>query len=200
MKQINGKRFTKNAKVVMHFVRAARWIFLGLTVLSVLVALGLFFVPQDVFEVNIDKLDGWRLELSSVLQIDTSVLSPSLTFNIKTILWPFSLLTLIVCGCLSQVFYELQKILRHVIDANPFAIQNGRSLGVIGIYITVFAFLKPVAMFFFYSHMIDVFALKGYHVLYKIDLFLVFVGVMVALLSQLFKYGSFLQTEFDETL
>ena len=94
----------------------------------------------------------------------------------------------------------LRDLLKTVAQGVPFDKENPMRLVNIASVVIGGAFLFPALNELVAGRMIDTFLLKGFSLKYSADLFLLLAGLMMLIMAGVFKYGCYLQNEYDETL
>lgn len=91
-------------------------------------------------------------------------------------------------------------ILKSVEDSKPFTGENPGRISIIGAVILISAFLIPAAEVAVAKVIIDTFKIQNLATNYSVNFILVLTGFMMFILGGIFKYGSYLQYEYDETV
>jgi hypothetical protein len=144
------------------------------------------------FNISLDTVKGFSIMLPN-LSIPSNADLTKVFISIVTTLF-------IYCLSLAVLFKEIRDILKTVATNTPFEETNSKRLLVIGSVLTVssilFNFMTNI-IFVSFLKMLDI---KNIDVSGGIDMFMFLTGVFMLILSGVFKYGAYLQKEFDETL
>jgi hypothetical protein len=108
---------------------------------------------------------------------------------------------IIVSGLMvSIILFEIKRILKSVLQDNPFKLGNSKNLTVIGAVLIVGSFIIPFLEGKTISAIIRALHINGINFSFSIDGTMLFSGIIVLILAGVFKYGSYLQEEVDSTL
>ncbi len=106
---------------------------------------------------------------------------------------------------ISVIFYiiniqQIKKILKSIIDDRAFDIKNAKCLSVMGINFLVASILFQLAGNIFGAEVLKLINIDAGPISFLPDFSLVFTGVLLLILSNVFKHGHYLQEEYDETV
>jgi len=108
-----------------------------------------------------------------------------------------------VSGNIGQVKYtadEIKRILKSVIQDNPFKKGNSRNLTVIALVLIIGSSILPFMEARVVSEIIRVLQIANINFSYSVDSTMMFSGIIVLILAGVFQYGNYLQEEVDSTL
>ncbi len=106
---------------------------------------------------------------------------------------------------LSVLFYiiniqQIKKILRSIMDDKAFDIKNAKCLSIMGINFLSASILFQLAGNIFGAELFKLIGIDAGSISFLPDFSLLFTGVLLLILSSVFKYGNYLQEEYDETV
>lgn len=120
--------------------------------------------------------------------------------NLKPIVSAILTLTTLAEAILIVILKYLIIILRNVEANNPFALENAKAIKIIGIATVVASGAIQIAYAYSAYVAIEAFKITNIGVNFSINVNMLFMGLLIILLSEIFRYGAYLQQEYDETL
>ena len=151
-----------------------------------------FIVPADSRDnvgFSIDGLVGYSIGLNTAAELSLKPIYQSICF-----------MAAVISAGLSVVFKQISRILKTVEANRPFSEENSRSLTVIGFILLIGSFVIRVVEGIVARAIIDTLNIQNMQVNYSIDGFMIIAGLLILILAGVFKYGSYLQQEYDTTL
>ena len=106
----------------------------------------------------------------------------------------------ISCALGALFLRQLVGILREVENGRPFSPDNAKRLGKMGILVIVSSIVYRIGQAAALNTVIDLAGLNDLTVNFAPDMDMIFIGILLFILAGIFKYGSYLQDEFDATL
>jgi hypothetical protein len=119
---------------------------------------------------------------------------------IKPFLQAFFAWIAVAALMMSVILFELKRILKSVVQDNPFEKGNSKNLTIIGIALIVGSLIMPLLEGRIVSAIIRVLQISNINFNYSIDCTLLFTGIIILILAGVFRYGNYLQEEVDSTL
>ncbi|MFZ5354094.1 MAG: DUF2975 domain-containing protein [Bacillota bacterium] len=95
---------------------------------------------------------------------------------------------------------QIVDILKTIERDCPFAEENSKRLGIIGTVMLVGSVVFNITQSAMATAVIMSYNIPNFDVKYSIDKNMLLMGLLVLILAGVFKYGSFLQNEYDSTL
>jgi hypothetical protein len=178
-------------------VNISFWILIGLAILATLLTIVTRVFPDII---NLSDSDGsFRISPDNIIQfeISTSDISNTDIAEIYSYLFAGSALLLIL---ILLVLGQLRIILKNVVNENPFAEKNAKSIKNIGYVIMASSLVMPVTKAFLINKIIHAFNLSNVNVVYTVNIEVLIIGILLLLVSAIFNYGAYLQQEYDTTL
>lgn len=197
MKVPNLVKYSKLSKGIYVIVNISFWILIGLAILATLLTIVTRVFPDII---NLSDSDGsFRISPDNIIQfeISTSDISNTDIAEIYSYLFAGSALLLIL---ILLVLGQLRIILKNVVNENPFAEKNAKSIKNIGYVIMASSLVMPVTKAFLINKIIHAFNLSNVNVVYTVNIEVLIIGILLLLVSAIFNYGAYLQQEYDTTL
>ena len=100
----------------------------------------------------------------------------------------------------SAILFEVKRILKTVVNDNPFEKSNSKNLTVIALILMAGSLIVPFFEGRIAATIIQTLQLSNIHVSYSLNGTLLFTGILILILAGVFQYGNYLQEEVDSTL
>jgi hypothetical protein len=188
-------RFKGLAGILYVIIKVFFWAAIIFTAAFALGALLTVLSPNDLMKVA--NTESLRLSLGSTIKFTIDNLG-NLDFK------PVLLAILISCAVAFPLFaaicWQVAGILKTVKEDKPFAEENAKRLMIIGIILINASWILQVIEAVTASVAITAFSIPNISIAFNIDLTMLFMGLLVLILAGVFKYGSYLQGEYDATL
>jgi len=148
----------------------------------------------------------------------TNVFNGDLTFNIKGLVefdvasrlgedlaFKGTLLLLLPTILFYILFYiinfsQVSSILKSVLSDQPFDENNSRSLFVMGSTFVAGSFILEIMGNALFVQIATIIGASGINISFTPNLTMLFTGILLFILSGVFKYGNYLQNEYDSTI
>jgi hypothetical protein len=118
----------------------------------------------------------------------------------KNIYLAIMIMSALIFVLMIPILKQLVLILKTVEEDKPFAKENAKRISTVGIVLMLSSFLIPAFEVFVARIMIDTLKIENISTNYSANIILILTGFMMFILSGIFKYGSYLQHEYDETV
>ncbi|HPJ76471.1 MAG TPA: DUF2975 domain-containing protein [Clostridia bacterium] len=197
MKVPNLVKYSKLSKSTYGIINVLFWILFALTILVILLTIATRVFPNII---NLSDSDGsFRISPDNIIQfeISTGAISNTRIVEIYSLMFAGSALLLIL---ILLVLSQLKIILKNVVNKNPFAEKNAKSIKNIGYVIMASSLVMPVTKAFLINKIIHAFNLSNVNVVYTVNIEVLIIGILLLLVSAIFNYGAYLQQEYDTTL
>ena len=197
MKVPNLVKYSKLSKSTYGIINVLFWILFALTILVILLTIATRVFPNII---NLSDSDGsFRISPDNIIQfeISTGAISNTRIVEIYSLMFAGSALLLIL---ILLVLSQLRIILKNVVNKNPFAEKNAKSIKNIGYVIMASSLVMPVTKAFLINKIIHAFNLSNVNVVYTVNIEVLIIGILLLLVSAIFNYGAYLQQEYDTTL
>lgn len=190
------KKMSRSLRIVMQtFYWASVICVIALSIAFVVVSL----LPDNNFIVPADSRDNIAFSIDGLVSYGIG-LSTAAELSLKPIYQSICFMAAIISVGLSFIFKQISRILKTVEANRPFSEENSRSLTVIGFILLMGSFVIRIAEGIVARAIINTLNIQNMKVNYGIDVFMIVLGFLMLILAGVFKYGSYLQQEYDTTL
>jgi hypothetical protein len=199
MEKNSLEKMNQGAHVVAKVLQVVFWLFIVIGGLLIIGGIVVHFTPDHYFVISdfykgdlVFEIEGlFRYEFTNELGREV-MLKPIILLVIPMIL-------------LNILFYLinfklLRSILKTVIENRPFDEKNSKSLFIMSITFIAASFIFQIAGNIIFSKIFATIGIVGKGFTFTPDFTMLFTGILLAILSGVFKYGNYLQEEFDETV
>ncbi|WP_341636992.1 DUF2975 domain-containing protein [Staphylococcus casei] len=214
MKKINNKRFNLLVKTLI-ILATIILIMTSLSILPILIGIiGIIFIPTSFINDQIAKvdekfmIDSFDLTKSTAAQYNLS----DITFSKPpVILVLFLIIILIILYIL--IIAQVRKWLKNVSNGQIFTYKNASTIAfiaycflILGVFKSVINLASNFVIYSFLDYNSKLYALVDKNIesvgdfIYDFNFTLIFAGIIIWIISYVFKYGAFLQDEFDYTV
>lgn len=190
------KRFSHNIRIVMNVFY---WGTIVAALGSLIAAIVIKFIPDSQFILSEGNIGHHTFSLDSIIKYNLNGVASQGT-SMKNIYITIMIMSSLICALLIPVLKQLVLILKTVEENKPFAIENAKRISIFGVVLMLSSVLIPAIEVFVANMIIDTLRIQNISTNYSINFVLVLVGFMVIILGGIFKYGSYLQYEYDETV
>lgn len=101
---------------------------------------------------------------------------------------------------LTVFFYHLILILKSVKEDHPFARENSNRLSVMGILLIAYTIVIRIGEYVMLKQVLGTVNIPNVNLKFSFNTGGILLGLLIILLAGIFKYGSYLQKEYDTTL
>lgn len=193
--RIGYKKATKVVKVVLDI---SFWVIAVFGIIGLLSLIISPFIPDKSFMLTGDQLNRLKFSFEGMLRF--TVNKKQDYFNLKPYLQSIFLLSAILSAIFTAILYELRKILKTVILDNPFDKENSKRLTIIAVVLMIGSLFVNIARASIATAFVKVTNITGISINYNIDFSMFLYGFLILILAGVFKYGCYLQEEYDATL
>lgn len=144
---------------------------------------------SDNIGFSIDGLINYRINPQTAIEL-----------TLKPIYQAISFMATIISIGLSIIFRQIVKILKTIELDRPFSEENSRRLTIIGFVLIIGSFVFKIAEGIVANAIIHTLSIPNVQVNYSADGFMMLTGFLMLILAGVFKYGNYLQQEYDTTL
>jgi|GEM_PF-332606 len=201
-RDFNVLGFKKLANILRIIMNVLYWISLGGIVISVLAIPVLYFVTNGDLTANHILKGSLTVNLSNGrgLSFNYPQITVPPTADFTRIIMSIIGGTAIFCMAMMVIFRQLRDILKTVSTGTPFEAKNSKRILNIGATLIGFSIAFNVFISFILMNIVDTLDIKDLQITSGVDMFMFFTGILLIILSGIFKYGAYLQNEFDTTL
>lgn len=198
-----AKRIKSTAHVLRIFTLICFWASLAAAVLTAGVAIVLqIFSNSNTFTASdYQKIpfltSGSSIDIGNTLRVNLSELPGADMIHVIIAL----MITVSICGFIMLPFFkQLSLMLKSTENGLPFAAENAKRLSVMGIAIIVMSVVYRIGEYITMQSVLKTINAQGMTAQLGIDTTGILMGVLLLILAGIFKYGSYLQEEYDTTL
>ena len=193
--RIGYKKATKVVKVVFDI---SFWVIAVFGIIGLLSLIISPFIPDKSFMLTGDQLNRLKFSFEGMLRF--TVNKKQGYFNLKPYLQSIFLLSAILSAIFTAILNELRKILKTVILDNPFDKENSKRLTIIAVVLMIGSLFVNIARVSIATAFVKITNITGISINYNIDFSMLLYGFLILILAGVFKYGCYLQEEYDATL
>lgn len=186
----------KTAKILRAIMDVFFWVTIisgmGIVSLCILVLIGALTIPKTesmTISLVLNGLISYKVDRS---MYELPILRPVILRFIPTV----SLVVLMA----ATIFRQVRNILKTVVQDCPFAEENAKRLFIIAFSLITGSVLINVAQYLLVVAAVQSLQINCLQVSYATDLTMLTTGLLILILAGVFKYGCFLQKEYDATL
>ena len=174
------------------------WITLLGMGLLIVAAIVVPFLSDDIFIVKEANNKGFTLSMDSLIRyrMDASHVGVSVKSIYRSIAW----IAAFTSGGFIIILKQLISLLETVETDKPFAKENEKRLTIIGVILILGSIILRITGAMAAKTIITTLNITNLDININIDLFMAFTGFMMLILAGIFKYGNYLQEEYDSTL
>ena len=195
-KMLKIKRYSHNLRLVINvFYWASIVIACGCLITSIV----LKFISDSQFVLDEKSIGHLGFSLDRLINYNINDVALKGT-NMKNIYMAIMLMAASISILIIPILKQLVLILKSVDKDKPFEKENAKRILIIGNVIMLSSFLIPAFEVIVARSIIDTFKIQNISTNYMVNFVLLITGFMMIILSGIFKYGSFLQHRYDETV
>jgi len=195
VKELNQINIKNLQRIIVFFY----YLFLGASILSFVSFVVFVFIPKGVLELNGTYLSNLNFNLESIIVYHVRDINVDV-ISLKGILLSITFAVSVILCLLVLILKQIILIFKTLEIKNPFDEQNSKRVFVIGILLIISAFVSNALIALTYYKVIHELELQNVSVSLGVNGGLLIAGFLVMILSSIFKYGTYLQNEYDQTL
>ncbi len=200
MNQKKGNlKIKKMARIVRIVFKIAFWISVIAVVIPPLMFVAIQFLPAEYLMSSQFQNGSFYLTLDGLLRYRVPE-NMSQDISLKPIIDAILLMVAVISVGFAILSRKMSQILKTVESDSPFEMENANRLSVIGWLLIIGSFVYQIANAYVAMAMIDTFGIHDLDVVVGVDNAMIITGFILLILSGVFRYGSYLQDEFDSTL
>lgn len=196
--QIDFSRFKKLAGFLRNLMHVFFWIAVSLGGLLAVGAMVIGFTSAAKFT-GINGYGSLSFSTNGLLSIRVNP-DDLAGINIKPIIVSILAMTSVALATTAPFLRQLAALLHSVVEDKPFAPENSRRLAIMGWVLIIGGLICQLVKTVCAQIIIHTLNSAQYGSSGELNLGLLLVGVLLLILSGIFRYGAFLQQSFDETV
>lgn len=189
------KRYSHILTKVMRFFF---WAAVVVACVSLIAAVATIFIPASKFIFRNNYAGSFGLSFDGLIRYDLTEAAQGI--SLKDIYIAVLFMSVPLLLLVAFVAKQLVHILKSLEKDTPFEKENAERILAVGRVLLLGAFLIPAFEYIPATVMLDLLKMQNINLNYSVNLYLVLAGFLMFILSGIFKYGSFLQKEYDETI
>ena len=198
----NYNRLKSAASALRLLMQLCFWASLAAAVLTAVIGLALIAIPgaYSLFAKPFSFSKGSPvIELNDMLRysIDPGVVTVE---KMKPVYLAIIFRTSICGFIIAPFLYQLKSILKSAENSRPFEVKNAGRLTWMGAFIIAYSIVYRIGEYVALQTTLNVINVPDMTVNYTFNTSWVIMGILLFILAGIFKYGSYLQDEFDATL
>lgn len=190
------KRMSKALGIVMKVFYWAGIVGAVLFAISVIVITAL---PENKFIISPAASDNIGFSIDGLVSYRINS-ETAASISMKPVAQAISFMAAIIAAGLSIIFKQVSSILKTVEADRPFSEENSGRLTIIGFVLIFGSFVFKIAQGIVASAIVHTLDIQNIQINYTTDGFMMISGFLILILAGVFKYGSYLQQEYDATL
>ena len=173
------------------------WISVISAAISLLFLIATFFINENFFAF----LKEWT-GLSTTVGVIKFNIDPSLyeSINLKHLLQTMLPMVTVLFSMSIVISHNLRLILKTVTDDRPFEKNNAKRLFIISIVLIIGSVVWKIIEGIYALTIVNILKIESIDVNFTIDGVMLLTGFLILILAGVFRYGSYLQDEYDTTL
>jgi len=190
------KRYSRNLRIAMTIFF---WVAILATIVSSIATIIMASLSDSHFVLNSTSIGHAGFSLDGLIKYqlnDTSLIGT----NMKSIYIAISIMAAVISFFAIPVLRQFVLILKSVEDDKPFAKENAKRISAISSTLILSSFAIPATKAFVARALVDILKIQNVSINYSINITLLLTGFMMFILSGVFRYGCYLQQEYDETV
>jgi hypothetical protein len=196
---VNQEKVKRMSKFLRITTQVFYWCGIAGVVLLGIGAIAVTFLPDKYFLVNNGMNDNLGFSIDGLINYKVDSMMNN-NISIKPIQQAIMTMASICAAGFAIIFKQISNILKTVEQDRPFDGENSKRLTVIGFVLLFGSIVFRIAEGIVASTIINTFDIPHMQVNYSTDTFMMLSGFLILILAGVFKYGNYLQQEYDATL
>lgn len=192
-------KMKKVASILKTILHVLFWMSLVLIFLLVVGEIVIAILPKDNFVLSKFYVGDLDFAIGGMLRFELSE-ELAETINLKKLLMIMIPSIMLSVGLFAIIIREIKLILISVIVDRPFDENNSKSLYRMSIALIIASFLIKISESILFVEVSSIMGVNDFDASYIPKLTMLAMGIFLLILSNVFKYGNYLQNEFDQTV
>lgn len=192
------QKIKRYSRVLRYVMSAFYWIALVVAGVSLIAAITVIFIPDSNFVIGSRNSGRLQAILGDLVNFDLTEAAQGISMKdvCVTILF-MAVLALVLAAFVAK---KLVHILKSVDNDTPFEKENAERIHAIGTIFVLGSFFIPAFEYIPARVMLNLLKAENIGLNYSVNVYMALAGLLLFILSGIFKYGSYLQDEYDETV
>lgn len=198
-KKLDLKKYRRMASSLEIVMKVFTWVAAGVAAVTAIAGIAFMFIPDTSGIFSTLNNDSFGLSPESLIsfKVNRTNVGPS---DIKTLMIRIMFMASAVSIVFAPIFRQIQLILCSVKDNKPFDINNAKRLTIVGTVLIIGSLVVRAAQYFVASAIVEKLKLDNVSVNIGVDSNMILMGLIVLILAGVFKYGNYLQQQYDSTV
>lgn len=198
-REFDSERFKKLARALRVVFNVFYYLGIGGAALAAIFSQVILFIPDQVFSSENIRSSYYNLSMDGLV---TYKIDPALAagVNIKPIMFTIALTAAVAAIVVTPIFKQLAGLLKAVSQDKPFVPENAKRLNRVGFILIFLSLVISIGRFAVAWRVVSAYKIPNITIAFKFDTITFLVGLLVILLGGIFRYGSYLQKEYDSTV
>lgn len=196
---VNQEKAKRMSRILRIVIQIFYWVSLAAAAILAVSIIVISILPERYFIISPSARDNIRFSIDGLISYSINPRA-AVELSLKPVYQAISIMAAIISAGLSMIFRQIGDILRTVENNRPFTEENSRRLTIIGVILIIGSIVFRTAEGIVASAMIHTLDIQNMQVSYGSDNFMMLSGFLILILAGVFKYGSYLQQEYDTTL
>ncbi|MBV1757124.1 MAG: DUF2975 domain-containing protein [Dethiosulfatibacter sp.] len=198
-KEKSNQKIKKMARIVRMVFKITFWISVIAIVVLPLIYVAVQFLPEEYLMSSQFEKGSFYLTLDGLLRYRVPE-NMTVDISVKPVIDAILLMATVMSVGFAILSRKMIQILKTVESDSPFEMENANRLSALGWLLIIGSFVYQIANAYVAMAMIDTFAIYDLDVVIGVDNAMIITGFILLILSGVFRYGSYLQDEYDSTL
>ncbi len=198
-KEKSNQKIKKMARIVRMVFKITFWISVIAIVVLPLIYVAVQFLPEEYLMSSQFEKGSFYLTLDGLLRYCVPE-NMTVDISVKPVIDAILLMATVMSVGFAILSRKMIQILKTVESDSPFEMENANRLSALGWLLIIGSFVYQIANAYVAMAMIDTFAIYDLDVVIGVDNAMIITGFILLILSGVFRYGSYLQDEYDSTL
>lgn len=199
MNESNYVKYKNLSRYLYKIINFLFWLSIFLAAIFFVVSIILLVIPIKSNLLLSPSNNSISLSPDNIIRFNLENISVNL-ISLKEVFIYLFISFSIVSIFLAFITKQLKCIFFNVINNDPFNENNSKSILFIGYSVIIGAIVFPISKAIVIDKIINGFNFSNVSVVYSINIEGIFIGILLIILSSIFRFGSYLQIEHDSTI
>jgi len=192
------QKIKKCSRVLRYVMNVFLWVFAVAACLSLIAGIVAIFIPDSKFIFRNDYMGRSIFAFNNLVKYDITEAAQGI--SLKNVYISLLFMSVFVQLIIALGINQLVHILKSVENDTPFEEKNAGRISVIAKLLILSSFLIPAFEFIPAIILMDLLKIQNIDLNYSVNIPLVVAGFLMFILSSIFRYGNYLQNEYDGTI
>ena len=192
------QKLKRHSHILRKVMDVLYWVAVVGACVSLIAAVTAIFIPDSKFIFRNNYAGRSVFSLNELVKYD--ITEAALGVSLKNVYITILFMAVMVMLLVIIITKQLVCILKSVENDTPFEKGNAERISAVGKILIASSLMVPAFEFLPAMVMLNLLKIQNINLNYSVNIYLVLAGFLMFILSGIFKYGSFLQNEYDETV